>query len=113
LGKQLEADRLGVKALYLVGSTKSGTAGPGSDIDLIVHFKGNETQRDQLMEWFEDEGKKLAEENEQKTGIQMDNILDVHLITDEDIDKKTSWATHITSQYMSARSIPLKQELSD
>lgn len=113
LGKHLEADRLGVKALYLVGSTKSGTAGPGSDIDLIVHFKGNETQRDQLMEWFEEEGNKLAEENEQKTGIQMDNILDVHLITDEDIKKKTSWATHITSQYMSARSIPLKQDSSD
>jgi len=99
-----------VKALYLVGSTKTGMAGPASDIDLIVHFQGNEEQREHLLDWFEEEGIKLSEQNEKKTGIEVENILDVHLVTDEDLKTETSWATHITSQYMTARTIPLEKK---
>lgn len=42
--------------------------------------------------------------------MKTEGLLDVHFVTDEDIEKKAPWATHITSKYESARKIPLKQE---
>ena len=40
IASHLDADRFGVAGFYLFGSTKNGTAGPASDIDVLVHFKG-------------------------------------------------------------------------
>ncbi len=110
IAEKLDSELYGVESLYLIGSTKEGTAGPASDIDLIVHFKGTEEQKEKLMAWLNKFGKKLEEENKERTGLKTDSILDIHLITDEDIKKRDSWATHITSPYMSVKKIPLKKE---
>lgn len=110
IGENLDADLYGVNALYLIGSTKTGEAGPASDIDLIIHFTGTEEQKEKLMYWLNEQGKKLAQENKKRTGIETENLIDVHLITDTDIRKRTSWATHITSQYTSVKNIPLKMK---
>jgi len=110
IAEKLDSELYGIESLYLIGSTKEGTAGPASDIDLIVHFKGTEEQKEKLMTWLNKYGKKLEEENKERTGLKTDSILDVHIITDEDIKKKNSWATHITSPYKSVKKIPLKQE---
>jgi len=100
----------GIQAMYLIGSTKDGSAGPTSDIDLLVHFKGTDEQKDKLMAWFDEWGKKFARENKERTGYETEGLLDVHIITDEDIKKKNSWASHITSPYQTVRKIPLKKE---
>ena len=42
---RLDAEKFGVKNLYLFGSTTSGAAGPGSDIDLLVHVTGSQHQQ--------------------------------------------------------------------
>jgi len=110
IAKTLDSEIYDVESLYLIGSTKEGTAGPASDIDLLVHFKGTEEQKDKLLAWFNKYGKKLDEENKERTGLKIHNLLDIHIITDEDIKKKDSWATHITSPYMSVKKIPLKKE---
>jgi len=110
IAEKLDSEIYGVESLYLIGSTKEGTAGPASDIDLIVHFKGTEEQKDKLLAWFNKFSKKLDEENKERTGLKTEGILDVHIITDEDIKKKDSWATHITSPYLSVKKIPLKKE---
>jgi len=110
IAENVEAETYGIQAIYLIGSTKTGEAGPGSDIDLIVHFKGNDEQKDLLMAWFEEQGKKLAKENQERTGIETEDLLDVHVITDEDIKNKNSWATHITSPYMSVKKLHLKNK---
>ena len=52
----------------------------------------------------------LNEENIERTGIKTGGLLDVHIITDEDIKKKTSWATHITSPYTSIKKLELKKK---
>ena len=106
----LDSEVYGIESLYLIGSTKEGTAGPASDIDLLVHFRGTETQQEKLIAWFNKFGKKIDEENQQRTGLKTKNLLDIHLITDEDIKKKDSWATHISSPYMSVKKISLKKE---
>jgi len=110
IAEKLDSEIYGVESLYLIGSTKEGTAGPASDIDLIAHFNGTEEQKDKLIAWFKKFSKKLDEENEERTGLKTEDLLDVHIITDEDIKKKDSWATHITSPYMSVKKISLKKE---
>jgi pyruvate,water dikinase len=109
LAEKLDKEAYGVEAMYLIGSTKTGEAGPASDIDLIVHFKGTDEQREMLLSWFKEQGKKLDQENKERTGIEIGDLLDVHLITDIDIRKRTSWAAHITSPYMRVKKIPLER----
>jgi len=109
ISEKIDSEVYGVESLYLIGSTKEGTAGPASDIDLLVHFKGTEEQKEKLIAWFNKIGKKIDEENKERTGIKTGGLLDVHIITDYDIKKKDSWATHITSSYMSVKKIPLKK----
>jgi predicted nucleotidyltransferase len=91
----LDPVRFGVKGVYLFGSTNSGTAGPGSDIDLLVHFEGTEEQRKDLLQWLEGWSIALAEMNYLKTGYTSKGLLDVHIVTNEDIAKRTSYAIKI------------------
>jgi pyruvate, water dikinase len=110
LGKKIDSKAYGVKALYLIGSTKSGKAGPASDIDLIVHFDGTEEQKERLLEWFDIQDKQFIEENKNRTGVNTSYLLDIHFVTDKDIKRNTSWATHITSPYLSAKKIPISHD---
>jgi hypothetical protein len=64
----LDAERFGVLGLYLHGSTAGGSAGPGSDIDLLVVCPGSEEQRERLKHWFEGWSLCLAELALQQTG---------------------------------------------
>jgi predicted nucleotidyltransferase len=95
LARNLKAERFGVRGLYLFGSTANATAGPGSDIDLLVHVQGNERQRAELLLWLEGWSLSLAEQNYLKTGYKTEGLLDVHLVTDEDIAARTSYAVKI------------------
>jgi len=45
----------------------------------------------------------LAEENSQRTGYQTDGLIDLHLITDQDISDKTSFAVMIGAVTDAAR----------
>ena len=55
--------RFGVKGIYLFGSTKNATAGPQSDIDLMIHFDGDNKQRQDLLVWLEGWSLSLSEIN--------------------------------------------------
>ena len=95
IAMELDPGRFGVKAVYLFGSTKNGTAGPQSDIDLLVHFTGTKKQEKDLRAWLEGWSLCLAQVNYLKTGYKTEGLLDVHLITDEDIAGRTSYAVKI------------------
>jgi len=100
----MDMDRFGVEAFYIIGSTKSGKAGPGSDIDLMVHFRGNPGQEKELKAWMEGWGLGLSELNFLKTGyVITGSLIDFHIITDEDLRNKTSYAAMIGSADNSAR----------
>ncbi|MGE5614233.1 MAG: PEP/pyruvate-binding domain-containing protein [Bacillota bacterium] len=109
IAAKLDPQLYGVKALYLIGSTSNGTANPGSDIDLLVHFQGTPEQKASLMNWLNGWSLCLAETNYLKTGYRMDGMLDVHIITDEDIRKKTSFAIKIDNITEPAQQLKLKQ----
>ncbi|WP_320046889.1 PEP/pyruvate-binding domain-containing protein [uncultured Ilyobacter sp.] len=107
VARRLEPKRFGVKALYVFGSTKNATAGPASDIDLLVHFVGTEEQRRDLEEWLEGWSLSLSEINYLRTGYRTDGLLDVHIVTDEDIAKRTSYAVKIGAVTDAARELPI------
>ena len=104
---RLDAERFGVKALYVFGSTKNATAGPASDIDLLVHFVGTDEQRRDLEQWLEGWSLSLSEINYLRTGYRTEKLLDVHLVTDEDIARRTSYAAKIGAVTDAARELPL------
>jgi predicted nucleotidyltransferase len=110
---QVDPDRFGVKAMYVFGSTKNATAGPNSDIDLLVHFAGTPEQRKDLETWFEGWSLSLAEINYLRTGYTSDGLLDVHIITDEDIARKNSYASKIGAVTDPARPLPLGKGRAD
>jgi predicted nucleotidyltransferase len=85
LAASLDPARFGVKAAYVFGSTKNGTAGPESDIDLLVHVEGDERRRRELVLWLEGWSRSLAEVNHLRTGRRKEGLLDVHYVTDEDV----------------------------
>ncbi|MFW6141504.1 MAG: PEP/pyruvate-binding domain-containing protein [Candidatus Saliniplasma sp.] len=110
MADKLDTDLYGVKGLYVVGSTKEATAGPRSDIDLIVHISQDKEKKEKLENWFYKWDKKLVDDNKKRTGVHIDNILDVHYVTDKDIKENSSWASHINSRYRSAREIPIDND---
>ena len=104
IAKIIDMDRFGVEAIYIIGSTKSGKAGPASDIDLLVHFRGSAGQKKELAAWMEGWGLGLSELNFLKTGyVTPGSLIDFHIVTDEDILNKTSYAAMIGSVDNSAR----------
>jgi hypothetical protein len=109
IASMLDARHFGVQAMYVIGSTKNATAGPQSDIDLLVHFRGAPTQRQALMTWMEGWSLCLDRLNYLKTGYQSSGILDIHIVTDEDIANKTSYAIKIDAATDAARPLRLKE----
>ncbi len=107
LAAELDGERFGVKALYLIGSTKNATAGPGSDIDLVVHFTGDDAQLRDLTAWFDGWSLCLGEVNFLRTGYETGGLLDVHIITDEDINRRTPFAAKIGAVTDPARELVL------
>ncbi|MDT8323113.1 MAG: PEP/pyruvate-binding domain-containing protein [Bacteroidota bacterium] len=110
LASDLDPVMYGVVALYLFGSTKNGTAGPSSDIDLLVHVDGTPEQRACLESWFRGWGMSLAEMNFLRTGYRTDSLLDIHYITDEDIEKRSSYAAKIDAVTDAARLLRKREE---
>jgi hypothetical protein len=104
IAEKLDFAKFNIAGVYLIGSTKNAVAGPCSDIDLIVHFKGNEQQKNELTAWIEGWGLALSEMNFIKTGFKCDNsLIDLHLVNDDDINNKTSYAVMIGHTSNSAR----------
>ncbi len=105
----LEMDpwRFGVRALYVFGSTKNATAGPGSDIDLILHFAGTPEQEHTLKLWLEGWSLCLAELNFLRTGYRSEGLLDVQYVTDDDVARQTSFASKIGAVTDAARPLAL------
>jgi hypothetical protein len=103
IAANLDAEKYGVAGFYIIGSVNNATAGPESDIDLLIHFRGTDTQRQELLTWLDGWNCCLSDENQQRTGYKISNLLDVHLVSDEDIRNRTSYAIKIGAVSDAAR----------
>jgi predicted nucleotidyltransferase len=103
----IDPERFGVKAVYVFGSTKNGTAGPASDLDLLLHVESDGSRRRELTLWLDGWSQSLAETNYLRTGYRTEGLLDVHFVTDEDIARGDSFASKIGAVTDAARPLPL------
>jgi hypothetical protein len=110
IASELDPERSGVVGFYVFGSTKNATAGLGSDIDILIHFRGTDRQREDLVTWLNGWSLCLDEINYLRTGYRTGGLLDVHIVTDEDIANKTSYAVKIGAVTDAARPLPLKRK---
>jgi len=109
LAAQTDAERFGVVAMYVFGSAKNATAGPGSDLDMLVHFRGGREQRQALETWLEGWSLCLDEMNFLRTGFRSGGLLDVHIVTDEDIAARSSYAVKIGAVTDAAWELPIRR----
>ncbi len=111
LAESLDMQAYGVKALYLIGSVKTGEAGPCSDIDLLAHCTDEPAKHNLLQAWCNGWGLCLTALNECRTKYKAKgSLVDLHIITDADIKQKTSYAVMLESVNNSARLLR-KQEV--
>lgn len=104
--RPLNPEDFGVKAVYVIGSVKNAGSGPGSDLDLIIHFAGNNQQKQRLLDYTEGWSLCLAELNRQATGIESPaGLIDLHIVTDSDISAGNSFAIKIGAHTDPARKI--------
>lgn len=99
IADQTDKERFGIKGIYLFGSTVKCNSGPQSDIDFIVHYDGNEKHKNEYSLWCEGWSLALVELNFLKTGYRAKVLLDLHFITDKDIEKKEVFASMIKKDY--------------
>lgn len=113
MAANLDGEEFGVKDIYVFGSVKNATAGPGSDIDIIVHFQGTPEQKYRLDHWFSGWSQCLSEMNYFRTGTRSDGLLDIHYVTDEEIENKSSFAVKIDAVTDAARRLDMKNKKKD
>ncbi len=109
IAAEVDPARFGIKGMYVFGSTKNATAGPGSDIDLIVHQEANDDSRRALEGWLEGWSLCLSEMNYLRTGYRTEGLLDVKIVTDEDFKNHSSFASKIGAITDPARALPLRR----
>ena len=102
----LDPQRFGVKGFYVFGSSKNATAGPESDIDILIHFQGTPEQQDELNHWLKAWSLGIEEMSYIYNGVRTESLLDIHYVSDEDIKHRTSFAIKINSLVDSA--LPLR-----
>jgi predicted nucleotidyltransferase len=107
IATELDPQRFGVAAFYVIGSTKNANAGPNSDLDLLIHFRGEPEARQALETWLDGWSLALGEMNYQRTGYSNRELLDVHIVTDDDIAKGDSFAAKIGAVTDPALELPL------
>jgi predicted nucleotidyltransferase len=103
-----EADfqKLGIYRLYLIGSVKNFTSSISSDIDLIIHYDGNQQSKEKIEIWFAAWGKAVISSKKYQNEIDNNEMLfDLHFITKKDIVERNSYAIMTSSLHNSARLI--------
>ena len=93
----------GVEGMWVYGSTKNATAGSDSDLDLLVHFRGSDEERTRLLDWLDGWGRALTEANFLRTGRRVEPLLDVSVITDDDLASGRGVAAKVSAVTDAAR----------
>ncbi len=111
IAESVDMESLGIKGIYLFGSTNTSNTGMGSDIDLLFHVDGDAEQRALLLRWLDGWSLALARINFLHTGYNTDRLLDLHIVTDEDIAAGDSFAIKINSSVDPAAPLRLRNEI--
>jgi hypothetical protein len=94
--------------MYVIGSAKNATSGPASDLDLVIHFRGSEEQREKLSLWLDGWSRSLGEINYLRTGYHTERLLDVHYVSDAQMESGVGFAAKISAVTDPARPLTLR-----
>jgi hypothetical protein len=103
----IDGPRYDVKGIYLFGSAKNATAGPTSDIDLMVHVGGDPERGIALAEWLRGWNACLLEQNFLRTGVRAERLVHPHFVTDDDVRARRGVAAKIGAVTDAARPLAL------
>lgn len=96
IADQADFEWFGIKAIYIIGSTQEGTAGAGSDLDLLIHSDADDRRKELLKTWIDGWSKSLAEVNYERTGYRVKELIDLHIVTTKELkDRKNSFAVMV------------------
>ncbi len=107
--EHLDANRFGIKEIYLYGTVLDGTAGPKSDIDFVVIFDGTPEQKHDLTLWLEGWNLALGKINYNKTGFNISKFLDVSIFTEQELAENQYFADLIQKSNNTAKQLKLMQ----
>ncbi len=108
LASECDPERFGVRGMWLIGSVKSGTAGPASRIDLLLQVDAPEERRRELLAWLDGWSLCLSELNYRRTGVATPGLLDVRIVTADEIAKQSGPAAKIGAVTDAATPLRLK-----
>jgi len=109
LASKLDQQRFNIKELYLFGSSHLGSADANSDIDILIIDSGNESYRQEARLWFEGWNVCLAELNFNMTGYRIENIIDLHFISVDDLKTMPHFADMIDPKQKNSRKLKLRE----
>jgi pyruvate, water dikinase len=112
IAAELDGEKFGVFGLYIFGSTKNASSGPGSDINLIAYVDKNKCDVEKLTLWFEGWSLCLSEMNYLRTGYKLERLLELNIINEDDVKNKTRIALKISAITDAARPLNLMKALS-
>ncbi|MBN2426592.1 MAG: PEP/pyruvate-binding domain-containing protein [Calditrichaceae bacterium] len=99
LASQLDGKEFGVTHIYLTGGIAKSMAQPASDIDLLICFNGNKTQKKQLESWLEGWSLCLDEINYTRTGFKAGGLLDVKIMENCTPGDTNEWLAKLNIDY--------------
>jgi len=108
IAANLDPQRFGVKAVYLHGTVFNKSAGPNSDIDLLIHFKGTNEQKKDLQLWLEGWNLCLSQINYNKSGFTISKFVDYTIVTDEILQKNSYFSELIDPKNNNSKALKLK-----
>ena len=106
---KIDSERFGVKAVYLFGTVFNETAGPNSDIDLLIHFEGNEEQKKELNTWFEGWNHCLSQINYNRSGYYIEKFLDITYISERHFKDRKYYVDLMNPANHSAKKLSMSQ----
>lgn len=97
IAEKLDLEKFGITGIYLIGSAKDATSGPGSSLELLVHFHGTENQKQLLINWFDGWSLGLSEFNFAQTGYRVENLIELHIINDNEFRQSNNYVSKMFS----------------
>ena len=104
---RLDPDKYGIRQMYI-----SGDAIPGQEDrpHILIHFSGNNKQKEMLESWMEGWSLSLSDMYFLQTGYRIDSLLEINIITDDDIELNRGYAANITSSEKQFRLLNMKKK---
>ncbi len=101
----MNMEAFGVKGVYMIDDKGDGKNHMGNDIILLIHVE-SDCNAVPLRNWLDGWNRALTTIKQLETGQSVDYIINVHLVTDKDIDNGDSYALKIHS--LTDQAIPLR-----